>query len=116
LAVCRRALRHTQDAEDAFQATFLILARKAASVRKRTALGSWLHGVAIRVARNLRRSARRRDPLAQVPRREGLGADVLQPDAVTELTWREVREALDEELQRLPERLRAPLVLCCLEG
>jgi RNA polymerase sigma factor (sigma-70 family) len=110
LGVCRRELRHAQDAEDAFQATFLILARKAASIRKRDALASWLHGVAVRAARNLRRGALRRAA------REAPAADVPQPDAVAELTWREVQVALDEELERLPERFRAPLVLCCLEG
>jgi RNA polymerase sigma factor (sigma-70 family) len=110
LAVCRRVLRDPQDAEDACQATFLVLARKAPSIRKRDALGSWLYGVAARVARNLRRGAARRRGLARP------AADVPQPDAAAALSWREVQEALDEELLRLPESLRAPLVLCCLEG
>jgi RNA polymerase sigma factor (sigma-70 family) len=110
LGACRRELRHPQDAEDAFQATFLVLARRAASVRKRQAVGSWLHGVAIRTARNMRRSAIRRSM------REDLTPPSPPADAVAELTWREVQTALDEELERLPERFRAALVLCCLEG
>jgi RNA polymerase sigma factor (sigma-70 family) len=110
LGVCRRVLRDAHDAEDACQATFLVLARKAPSIRRRDSLGSWLHGVAVRVARNLRRS------IARQRRHAGPVADVPQPDAAAELTWREVREALDEELQRLAGHFRGPLVLCCLEG
>jgi RNA polymerase sigma factor (sigma-70 family) len=110
LGVCRRALGHLQDAEDACQAVFLLLARKAATVRKRHALGSWLHGAAFRVASNLRRErARRRD-------RERTVADVAQPDTAADVTWREVKVALDEECARLPERYRTALVLCYLEG
>jgi RNA polymerase sigma factor (sigma-70 family) len=109
LALCRRLLRDTHDAEDACQATFLVLARRAASIRQQDSLGSWLHGVAIRVASNLRRTRARyrgceRFPV-DVPQRGGEQA-----------TWREVQTLLEEGLQRLPERLRAPLVLCCLEG
>jgi RNA polymerase sigma factor (sigma-70 family) len=109
LGVCRRVLKDTHDAEDACQATFLILARRAASIRKRASVGSWLHGVAYRAAANLRRQVARRRG------REVPAADVAQP-APAEVTWREVRAALDEELRRLPERFRAPLLLCCLEG
>jgi RNA polymerase sigma factor (sigma-70 family) len=108
---CRRVLHNPHDAEDACQATFLILAHKAASIRKRDALGSWLHGVAVRVARDLRAKLARHAarPLAA-------GDDVARPDRTETLTWNEVREALDEELRRLPEHYRAPLVLCYLEG
>jgi RNA polymerase sigma factor (sigma-70 family) len=110
LGVCRRALGHHQDAEDACQATFLILARKAGSIRKRESVASWLHGVAYRVAMNLRRRLARRRVQAA-----GL-MDVAQADGTAELTWREVQGVLDEELQRLPERLRVPLLLCYWEG
>src|SRR5262245_51558613 len=112
LSVCRRVLRNPHDAEDACQATFLILARKAAAIRKRDAVGSWLHGVAVRVARDLRAKLARRAarPLAA-------GDDVARPPGGPEaLTWDEVRAALDEELRRLPEHYRAALVLCYLEG
>jgi RNA polymerase sigma factor (sigma-70 family) len=109
LGVCRRVLRHAQDAEDAFQATFLVLARKAASVRKREAVGSWLYGVAYRTALearclNARRWARERQ-VAEMPEREVEAREA--PD------WRPL---LDHELSQLPEWLRAPLVLCDLQG
>jgi RNA polymerase sigma factor (sigma-70 family) len=109
LAVCRRVLGNPHDAEDACQAVFLILARKAASIRKQASVGSWLHGVAYRAAANLKRAIARRR------RREAPVVDVPQPEPV-EVSWREVRAVLDEELQRLPERFRAPLLLYCLEG
>jgi len=108
--VCRRVLRHPEDTEDAFQAAFLVLARQAAAVRKSDSLGSWLHGVAYRVAANLRRDlARRRS-------REAVVAEPPESVAAAEVSWQDVRVALDEELARLPERFQAPLVLCYLEG
>jgi RNA polymerase sigma factor (sigma-70 family) len=110
LAVCRRLLSDPHDAEDAFQATFLVLVRKASSVGRPERLGNWLYGVAYRVALKVRclnaRRHRREQPLMDVP------AD----GAVADLVWRELRPALDEELQRLPEKYRAPIVLCYLEG
>jgi RNA polymerase sigma factor (sigma-70 family) len=109
LGVCRRVLRHQHDAEDACQATFLVLARRAASIRNRDNLGSWLHGVAFRAAAGLRRRIARRRA------REGPEADVPQADAA-DVTWREVRGIFDEELRRLPARFQAPLLLCYLEG
>jgi RNA polymerase sigma factor (sigma-70 family) len=109
LGVCRRALPNFHDAEDACQATFLVLARKAASVRKKTSLCSWLHGVACRVAVNLKRDHARRKT------REG-GVHAPAPkDPAAEVSWREVQAILDEELQRLPGRYRAPVILCYLE-
>src|SRR5262249_15071907 len=111
LGACRRVVRNPHDAEDACQATFLILAHKAASIRKRDALGSWLHGVACRVARDLRAKLARRAAQPLAP-----GDDVARPDGSDSLTWAEVRQALDEELRGLPEHYRAALVLCYLEG
>jgi RNA polymerase sigma factor (sigma-70 family) len=110
LNLCRRVLGHHQDAEDAFQATFLVLARKASGLRDRPLVGSWLYGVAYRTARKTltaraRRSAHERSALASSPR-----------DPLAEVSIREAQQAVDEELERLPEKYRAPLVLCCLEG
>jgi RNA polymerase sigma factor (sigma-70 family) len=108
--VCRRLLRNTQDAEDAFQSTFLILARQAASIRRKGSVGSWLYGVAFRIAEKMKRAAARRaahECRCSVP---------LPGDALDDISWREIRSALDEELQSLPERYRAPLVLCYLEA
>jgi RNA polymerase sigma factor (sigma-70 family) len=111
LGVCRAALRHAQDAEDAFQATFLVLARKAGSIRNREALGSWLHGVARRTALRARRDLARRG------RREGHAAErPPEPPPPSEAALRELQAILHEEVQRLPRRDRAPFVLCCLEG
>jgi RNA polymerase sigma factor (sigma-70 family) len=110
LRVCRHVLRHDQDAEDAFQATFLILARKAGSVCKRPSVGSWLHGVAYRVARKARDQGRRRHF------HEGRVAGRPPGDALADVSVREAQAMLDEELARLPEKYRAPFVLCCLEG
>jgi RNA polymerase sigma factor (sigma-70 family) len=108
LGVCRRVLGHAQDAEDACQAAFLVLVRKGATIRNRSSLAGWLHGVAWWVARELRRRKKRAVSLA--------GDGPAAPPEGGDLSWREVHDALDEELGRLPERLRAPLVLCYLEG
>ncbi len=114
LRVCRRVLGHEADAEDAFQATFLVLARKAQSVRPAGALAAWLHGVACRIALGARTAAARRR------RREGAEVDIAppdpHPDPLAELTAREALRTLDEEVRRLPEAYRLPVVLCCLEG
>src|SRR5262245_48639983 len=108
--VCRRVLGHEQDAEDAAQATFLVLAKKAGSVRKGESLASWLYGTAYRIALQARRTSARRKA------RDGRGRTAEPADPVAELTWREVQTALDEEVQRLPETHRAAFVLCCLQG
>jgi RNA polymerase sigma factor (sigma-70 family) len=110
LGVGRRLLHDAHAAEDVFQATFLILARQAASIRKRQAVGSWLYGVAYRVA------ARAREAAAARRRRERRAPALLPADPAAEVTWRELGAVLDEELRRLPDRYRAPLVLCFLEG
>src|SRR4051812_24573460 len=110
LGVCRRLLPCEQDAEDVFQATFLVLARKAGSVRCEQSLAPWLHGVARRLASDAGAAAARR---TAIPIGEVAGAS---RDPASELSWREVRGALDEELAQLPEALRTPLVLCYLEG
>jgi RNA polymerase sigma factor (sigma-70 family) len=107
--VCRRTLGHHQDAEEVFQATFLVLARKAGAVPWRQDVGNWLYGVACRVARKARGQAVRRRA-----RWEPLGDDLpAPPDAVGP---EELRPVLDEEVQRLPQKYRAPVVLCYLQG
>jgi RNA polymerase sigma factor (sigma-70 family) len=110
LGVCRRVLGDAHDAEDAFQATFLILARKAASAGRYQALGGWLHAVAYHVAlRERARAHRRRQHEREVVR-------VPSREAMTDLDRQELRQVLDDELRRLPEKYRTPLVLCYLEG
>jgi RNA polymerase sigma factor (sigma-70 family) len=108
--VCLRLLCHRQDAEDAFQATFLVLARKASSVGRSGLVVNWLFGVARRTALCVRRYRIKR---ANKELLYGNVPDVLSPQAAT---WTEVGPILDEELSQLPSRYRLPLVLCCLEG
>jgi RNA polymerase sigma factor (sigma-70 family) len=110
LGVCRGVLRHQQDAEDAFQVTFLVLARHAATVRKRGVLAGWLHGVAYRTALQARRAAARRR------HHETRVEAMTQKQPSTPESWQEVRAALDEEVAGLPPAYRAPFVLCFLEG
>jgi RNA polymerase sigma factor (sigma-70 family) len=112
LGVCRRLLANPHDADDAFQATFLVLARKAGSIGKRGSVGSWLYKVAARVARRARSAARRRAVREQPAENLAL----LDPRAPADPVWRELRGVLDDELGRLPEKYRAPIVLCYLEG
>ncbi|MBN9118514.1 MAG: sigma-70 family RNA polymerase sigma factor [Planctomycetes bacterium] len=108
LDAARALLRNEQDAEDAFQATFLVLARKAATVRAGAALGCWLHGVARRIALKVLRARGRRT------RHEGSARPA--PASGDDLSWREVRAIVHDELARLPEALRGPVILCHLEG
>src|SRR5205823_3540528 len=110
LGVCRRVLRDAHDAEDAFQATFLLLARKAAALRQPDRLGPWLHGVAHRTALKAKaagvRRRQRERPLDDLPAAGG-GDDLL---------WRDLRPVLDDAIGRLPAKYRVPVVLCYLEG
>ncbi len=109
LRVCRGLLRDAHDVEDAFQATFLVLVRKAGSIGERELLSPWLYGVAYRVSLKARAaSAKRR-------RREGAAVDDPPADAA-EAPWLDLRPVLHEELNRLPDKYRRPVVLCHLEG
>jgi RNA polymerase sigma factor (sigma-70 family) len=108
--VCSRLSTQPADAEDAFQATFLILARKAKSLRRPDMVGPWLYGVARKVAARARNIALRRRPLERPL--DDAPARPETPDVV----WRELRSLLDEEIGRLPERFRTPFVLCQLQG
>jgi RNA polymerase sigma factor (sigma-70 family) len=109
--VCRRVLYREHDVEDAFQAVFLVLSKNAAAIRKTGAVGSWLYGVAHRTAvRAKQNSDRRRDNEARVVQA------VPERPAWSEAAARELHLMLDEEMDRLAEKYRAPFVLCCLEG
>jgi RNA polymerase sigma factor (sigma-70 family) len=109
--VCRRVLNSTEDAEDAFQAVFLVLAKKGGTVRNKGAVGSWLYGVAYRTAMKARRDlARRTQHEKDVP-----PTTPPQSPAGT-AACRELQRLLDEEVDGLPEKLKAPFVLCCIEG
>src|SRR5262245_1755102 len=117
LRVCRQILDDRHTAEDAFQATFLILARRAGSIGQPQLLGNWLYGVALRTAREARvrdDRRRRRESTAPFEERGEPISDVAEPDA--QVISREQFEALHDEVSRLPERDRAPVVLCELEG
>jgi RNA polymerase sigma factor (sigma-70 family) len=109
-SVSRSVLPHTHDAEDIFQATFLLLARKAESIRKSESVGSWLHGVAHRLALKVRLQQARRQS------REKRAADMRQTRPGGETSLSEVQAVLDAALEELPEIYRAALVLCYLEG
>jgi RNA polymerase sigma factor (sigma-70 family) len=110
LGLCRSQVSDAHEAEDAFQATFLVLVRGADSIRRRETIGPWLHGVAIRVARRalkrtIRRQNRERPIAGGIPCRES-----------TSLDWPSGEQVIQDEIARLPESLRAPLVQCCLLG
>jgi RNA polymerase sigma factor (sigma-70 family) len=110
LGVCRRLLGNPHDADDAFQATFLVLVRKADSIKPREAVGNWLYGVAYRTALVARaKLARRRLMEKQVE-------DMPHPQDRHESCWNELRPLLDQELHRLPDKYRLAVVLCDLEG
>ena len=109
LGVCRRVLRQTQDAEDAFQATFLLLARGAGGIRNPDAVGGWLHGVAHRVANKLRSKSARQSATQKAATQPGNAlppAEQAVSDPTEEATWKELRVVLDEELAQLPTEWR----------
>ena len=107
LGVCRRVLRNHHDAEDAFQATFLVLVRKAATLRAPAMLGNWLYGVAHRTAWHARKA---------VVKRRAKEAEVVAPAEKPEDALADLRPILDDELARLADKYRVLLVLCDLEG
>src|SRR5262249_57105805 len=108
--VCRHVLRQEHDAEDAFQAVFMVLARKAASLGSVVSVVGWLHAVAHRTALSAHKSAARRQAHPKPPP----AAEPEQP--VAEASLRELQALLDAAVARLPETLRSPFGLCCLEG
>ncbi len=108
MAVCRRVLPNVQDAEDAFQATFLFLARRASRLAGAESLGGWLHEVGYRMAMNIRRSnARRR-------RREGqVKVSTVEP-VDQSVAWKDLQQTIDQAIAGLPPIYREPFILCCL--
>ncbi|HZV07618.1 MAG TPA: sigma-70 family RNA polymerase sigma factor [Gemmataceae bacterium] len=110
LGVCRRVLRNAHDAEDAFQATFLVLVRKAASLRSRELLANWLYGVAYRTAMKARTMN------AKHRAREKQASEMPRSETSADSTHEELLAQLDHELSRLPDKYRVPVVLCELEG
>jgi RNA polymerase sigma factor (sigma-70 family) len=110
LGLCQRVLHNSHDAEDVFQATFLVLMRKARSLDRRGALAGWLYTVAYRLALKARACAFRRRV------RERQIEQALTTEAPADTIWWELRSILDEEVNRLPEKYRTPIVLCYLEG
>ncbi len=112
LGVCRRVLHNPHDVDDAFQATFLVLVEKARSIRDREVLGVWLHGVARRVAVRAKVNSRRR----KAQERSGTEGTDVEDARGDHAEVNELRSVIDDEVERLPHRYRAPLVLCDIEG
>jgi RNA polymerase sigma factor (sigma-70 family) len=110
-SVCRRILARQEDAEDAFQAVFLVLVKQSRSIRNRGAIGSWLYGVAYRTAMKARRKTGRQSQLDR-----SAAAPSPQEGPVGAAASRELMRVLDEEISLLPDKFRAPFVLCCIEG
>jgi RNA polymerase sigma factor (sigma-70 family) len=108
--VCRRILTDSNDAEDAFQATFLVLVRKGGTLRDPGRLANWLYGVAYRTARKLRAKAVLRT------KSERQAGEMPTKSDVADMTYEELQAILDEEISQLPEKYSLPLVLCYLEG
>lgn len=108
MGVCRRVLQHQQDSEDAFQATFLVLSRKARSISRRESLSSWLYKVAYRIALRARTTLAKRKGQE---RESFVALQTSSEESATDLGW-----LVDEEVRRLPEKYRAPVLLCYLQG
>jgi len=110
LSVCRRVLRNAHDADDAFQATFLVLVRKAGSIGVPELLANWLYGVAYNTARKARAASSKRrqreKPMTAIP----------EPPMTEPALWHDLQSLLDQELSRLPQKYRVPIILCHLEG
>ena len=116
LGVCRRVLGTVPDADDAFQATFLVLVRRAGMLQDADSLGPWLHGVAWRVASRARADKTRRAVQEQEAAIATAAAKPRGIDLEGQAAGRELRAVLDEEIHRLPEKYRRPVVLCYVEG
>jgi RNA polymerase sigma factor (sigma-70 family) len=110
LGVCRRILRHAQDAEDAFQATWLVFVRKAHSISPPDMVANWLYGVAYRTALKAKAATARRWT------KERQVKEMAPRDVESEGMWQDLQPLLDQELNRLPDKYRLPIVLCDLEG
>jgi RNA polymerase sigma factor (sigma-70 family) len=110
LSVCRRVLNNDADVEDAFQAAFLLLVRKAAAIRRHESVAAWLYRTAYRVALRARQRSGKQSA------RETTGVESLGADAPEDVYWRDVRPILDDEINRLPEKYRVPFIRCHLEG
>jgi len=112
LSICRHLTAHAQDAEDVFQACFLELVRRAASIRQKSCLAGWLQTVATRLARKARAQSLKRQ------KKEKQAASSMRKTATNpeEISWREACRILEEEIGRLPEELRLPIILCLFEG
>ncbi len=110
LGICQRFLNDFHAAEDAFQATFILLAQQAGCIRKKESLASWLHGVGFRMARETKRAATRRSHHERQS-----GRTMPSADPAHRAAWLEIQTILDEEIQALPSPYREPFVRCCLE-
>ncbi len=109
MGLCQRILHQREDAEDAFQATFLVLVQKASTLRRPELLGNWLYGVAYRIARKAKSLEARR-----LHKEKTAMSIAASKDPATEAEWRDLLSVVDEELQQLPDKYRLPLVLCYL--